>query len=68
MINAIALDDEPIALDIISSFCERSNKIRLDKSFTAPSDALKYLNKFPVDLIFLDINMPSIRGSNFQLR
>ncbi len=68
MINAIALDDEPIALDIISSFCERSNKIRLDKSFTAPSDALKYLNKFPVDLIFLDINMPSISGLEFSAK
>ncbi|MCC7028690.1 MAG: response regulator transcription factor [Chitinophagaceae bacterium] len=68
MINAIALDDEPIALDIITNFCERSEKIRLDKTFSIPSDALKYLNKFPVDLIFLDINMPSISGLEFSAK
>lgn len=68
MINAIALDDEPIALDIIESFCERSEKIKLEKSFTSPDEALKYLNKFPVDLIFLDINMPSVSGLEFSAR
>ena len=66
MINAIALDDEPIALDIIESFCEKNAKIRLEKTFTSPDEALRYLNKFPVDLIFLDINMPSLSGLEFS--
>ncbi len=66
MINAIALDDEPIALDIIESFCERSEKVRLERIFTSPDEALKYLHKFPVELIFLDINMPSLTGLEFS--
>ncbi len=66
MIHAIALDDEPIALDIIESFCERIEKIKLERTFTSPDDVLKYLQNFPVDLIFLDINMPSLSGLEFS--
>lgn len=66
MIHAIALDDEPIALEIIESFCERIEKIKLERTFTSPDDALKYLQNFPVDLLFLDINMPSLSGLEFS--
>lgn len=62
MIKAIAIDDEPLALKVIESFCKRVDFIQLEKTFTKPSEALKHLNKFSVDLVFLDINMPSITG------
>jgi len=62
MIQAIAIDDEPPALKVIESFCREVNFIELQKTFTSPRDALKYLAKFPVDLLFLDINMPSLSG------
>lgn len=62
MIKAIVLDDEPLSLDLIETFCQKSNEINLVKKFTSPKEALKYLRKFPVDLIFLDINMPNISG------
>ena len=65
MINAIALDDEPLALTVIQSLCDKSDGIHLQKTFTQPNDALKYLRKFPVDLIFCDIQMPSMTGINF---
>jgi len=65
MINAIAIDDEPLALKVIENFCEKVDFINLQKTFNKPSEALKYLNKFPVDLLFLDINMPSINGIEF---
>ena len=39
--------------------------IRLQKTFTSAEEAQKYLRKFPVDLIFLDINMPAISGIEF---
>ena len=65
MINAIAIDDEPLALKVIENFCEKVDFITLQKSFNKPSEALKYLNKFPVDLLFLDINMPSVNGIEF---
>jgi len=65
MIKAIALDDEPLALKIIENFCNESEHIQLEKIFSKPNDALKYINNFPVDLIFLDIQMPSISGIDF---
>lgn len=64
MINAIAIDDEPLALTVIKSLCDRSEHIHLQKTFTQPSEALKHLRKFPVDLIFCDIQMPAMTGIN----
>lgn len=62
MINAIAIDDEPLALKVIKSLCDKSENIHLQKTFTEPNEALKYLRKFPTDLIFCDIQMPSMTG------
>jgi DNA-binding LytR/AlgR family response regulator len=62
MIKAIAIDDEPLALELISRFCSNHAGIQLEKTFTKPSVALAYLQKFPIDLVFLDIQMPSITG------
>ena len=65
MINAIAIDDEPLALTVIKSLCDKNENVNLQKTFTQPNKALKYLKKFPVDLIFCDIKMPSMTGINF---
>jgi len=62
MINAIAIDDEPPALKIVETFCSKIDTIELTKTFTQPAEALKHIKKFPIDLLFLDINMPSISG------
>lgn len=62
MIEAIAIDDELPALSIIENFCGRIDFIDLQKTFNQPTEALKHLRKFPVDLIFLDVNMPSLNG------
>ena len=62
MIKAIAIDDEIPALQIIEIFCSRIEGIQLEKTFNKPNDALKHINKYPVDVLFLDINMPSITG------
>lgn len=64
MINAIAIDDEPLALTVIESLCAKSEYINLQKTFTRPNEALKHLNKFPADLIFCDIHMPAMTGIN----
>lgn len=66
MIKAIALDDEPPALSIVESFCRQVDFIDLDKTFTNPNEALKHLSKFPADLLFLDIRMPSVTGFEFR--
>jgi two-component system, LytTR family, response regulator len=66
MIRAIALDDEPPALGVLENFCKRVDFLELQKVFTKPQEALKFLNKFPVDLIFLDVKMPTISGIDFH--
>ncbi|MVM33655.1 response regulator [Spirosoma sp. HMF4905] len=65
MIRAIALDDEPPALRILTHFCQQVDFIDLQKTFTRTDEALRYLEQFPVDLLFLDINMPSMSGIDF---
>ena len=62
MITAIAIDDEPLALKVIDSHCGKTDFINLQKTFTHPTEALKYLRKYPVDLLFVDIQMPSMNG------
>lgn len=66
MIKAIALDDEPPALAVLAAFCDRSPDVDLVKTFTSATEASKYLSQFPVDLLFLDINMPSVSGLDFK--
>ena len=62
MITAIAIDDEAPALRVIENFCDRTEGIRLEHSFLRPAEALYYLKTTPVDLLFLDIRMPSQSG------
>ena len=65
MIRSIALDDEPLALKIITHFCSKSNLIDLQKTFTSQCETINYLENYPVDLLFLDINMPAKNGIDF---
>lgn len=65
MIRAIAIDDEPPALRIIERFAEHAIGMKLEQTFTKPGEALEYLRAQPVDLLFLDIQMPSISGLHF---
>lgn len=65
MIKAIALDDEPLALTILEHLCLKNEDITLEKTFTSPQDALQYLEAYPVDLLFLDIQMPDKDGVSF---
>lgn len=65
MIKAIAVDDEPLALELIETYCKGFDFIQLEKGFSRTAAALLYLDKNPVDLLFLDINMPAISGVDF---
>ncbi len=65
MLNCIALDDEPIALEVIKAHCNQLPFINLTHTFTQVSKAENYVKQFPVDLIFLDIQMPDVNGVNF---
>ena len=65
MIKAIAIDDETPALQVLESYCSKTDLISLEKVFTNTVDALKYLEQHVVDLLFLDIHMPAISGIDF---
>jgi DNA-binding LytR/AlgR family response regulator len=65
MIRAIAIDDEPPALKVIENFCAQLEYLRLENTFIKPGEALHYLAQSPVDLLFLDINMPALNGIDF---
>ena len=61
-INCIAVDDEPLALDVIREFINATPYLQLTADFDNATEALKYLEKYPVDLLFIDIRMPRLTG------
>lgn len=65
MIKAIAIDDEPLALQVIERLASDLNCVSLEKTFTNTEAARNYIGTHPVDLIFLDIHMPSVNGIRF---
>ncbi|RVU00429.1 response regulator transcription factor [Mucilaginibacter limnophilus] len=62
MLNAIAIDDEPFALEVIRSHAGKVPFLQMDGYFTNPFEAIDYLAKNNVQLLFLDIKMPHITG------
>lgn len=65
MLKAVALDDEPFALEVIKSLSAKIHFIELAGCFTNVFEAMEYLQKEKVDLLFLDIKMPDISGIDF---
>lgn len=60
-IKCIAIDDEPLALDIIANFCERIGGIDL-LTFSDPHLGLEAIKRLSPDIVFLDIEMENITG------
>ncbi len=65
IMTAIALDDEPLALEVVRSLASKVPFLNLKGEFTDAFKAMEYLQKEQVDLIFLDIKMPDISGIDF---
>lgn len=65
MLKAIALDDEPIALDVLKSLTEKVTFVEMAGYFTHAAEARAFLDKHPVDVLFLDIQMPDLSGIAF---
>lgn len=63
--KAIAVDDEPLALEVVRSHASKVPFLELKAEFTDAFQALEYLQKESIDLIFLDIKMPDISGIEF---
>jgi DNA-binding LytR/AlgR family response regulator len=58
----VAIDDEPLALDLIKAYASRVPVLKMVQVFDDPIAGAEFLRKNPVDLLFLDINMPDITG------
>jgi DNA-binding LytR/AlgR family response regulator len=65
MLAAIAIDDEPVALDVIKNLSAKIPFIELKATFTNAFEAIDFLRKEKIDLLFLDIKMPDISGIDF---
>lgn len=65
MIHTIAIDDEPLALNLITGYIQKTPFLSFQGSFDNPLSAMEYHEKNPVDLVFLDIQMPDLLGTDF---
>ena len=65
MLKYIIIDDEPLAHEIIEEFCSMLPHIQLEKNCYNAMEAMQYLNENTIDFMFLDINMPKLRGLDF---
>ncbi|WP_298897146.1 LytTR family DNA-binding domain-containing protein [uncultured Psychroserpens sp.] len=63
MIEAIIIDDEPKAIELLENYCNRSSAISCIKSFRNPIEALQFIEQKTPQVIFLDINMPNLSGT-----
>lgn len=61
-ISCIIIDDEPNALSLIEGYITKMPLLLLRGKFFDAIEALEFLKKQPVDLIFTDINMPMLSG------
>ena len=66
MLKCIVLDDEPLAIHLLEDHINKVPFLQLAGSFNNPMEALVSLNNDPVDLVFLDIQMPQLSGVQFM--
>jgi two-component system, LytTR family, response regulator LytT len=65
MITVIALDDEPLALQLIVEYIQKTPDLMLAGQFENPLEAAQFVSKNPVDIVFTDIHMPGLNGIEF---
>lgn len=65
MIKCIAIDDEPLALQLVKEYAANVPFLQLSKTFTDPDEASEWLDQNETDLLFLDIQMPDVNGLQF---
>lgn len=61
-INCIAIDDEPLALEIIRDYCSKVAFLNLQRTFDNAIESIEYIRSNKIDLIFLDIQMEELTG------
>lgn len=61
-LKCVAIDDEPLALELIKTYVARFPGLQLVQVFEDALSGAEYLKQNPVDLLFVDVNMPDITG------
>ena len=56
------VDDEPLALGLLESYAQKTPLLELCGCYSSAIEAMKHLQETPVDLLFLDIQMPDLNG------
>jgi len=64
-LRAIAIDDEPFALEVVKNLMEEVPFVELVESFSKAIDTITFLQENTIDIIFLDIKMPGLSGIEF---
>lgn len=62
-LRTIAIDDEPLALQLVEGYIDKTPFMENAGCFESPLDALEYLSDHRVDLAFVDIEMPDLKGN-----
>lgn len=63
--SCLIVDDEPLARNLLAEYVRKVPFLRLEKMSSSPLEALEILRVSPVDILFLDIQMPDITGITF---
>lgn len=63
--KCLIIDDEPLARELIETYLKQIPKFEVAASFSSAIEASTFLNNTAVDLLFLDIEMPVLKGTDF---
>ena len=64
-LNCAIIDDEPLAVELLSSYVKRTPFLNLTGGYNSAINAMKVIREKPVDILFLDIQMPELSGLEF---
>ena len=65
-ITCVIVDDEPMALNLVESYVDKTPFLELKQKCSSAIEALEFIKTEPVDLLFLDIQMPDLTGLEFS--
>ena len=66
MLSCAIVDDEPLALDLLETYVEKTPFLQIKGKYASAVEAMKGLQEQSVDLLFLDIQMPELDGLEFS--
>lgn len=65
ILNCAIIDDEPLAAELLAGYAKKTPFLNLIGVYNSAIDAMRTLRTSPVDLLFLDIQMPELSGLEF---